>query len=158
MTKFYLGINETIADIYFGVVVSLVSMRVVSDFWRAPSWHSARYLCWCPSRGYHRKGWCLSAIAKKTSLDFCLLFTFLMMSDSNFSPNKNWVSLTNIPFFKELLRFHGISCSSFWALDPATLQAFGLNLLELQVVGLPLVRNKNYWLFLLWFKPWIKVP
>ena len=37
MTKFYLGIHETIADIYFGVAVSLVSMYVMSDFWRALS-------------------------------------------------------------------------------------------------------------------------
>ena len=32
MTKFYLGILETVADIYFGVVVSVVSMYVVNDF------------------------------------------------------------------------------------------------------------------------------
>ena len=37
MTKFYLGILETVADIYFGVAVGLVSMYVVNDFWRAQS-------------------------------------------------------------------------------------------------------------------------
>ena len=37
MTMFYLGILGTMVDIYFGVDVHLVSMFVVSDFWRAPS-------------------------------------------------------------------------------------------------------------------------
>ena len=34
MTKFYLGILETVANIYFGVIVGLVYMYVVNDFWR----------------------------------------------------------------------------------------------------------------------------
>ena len=43
MTKFYLGILETVPNIYFGVAVGLVSMYVKNGFWRAPSWHSAPY-------------------------------------------------------------------------------------------------------------------
>ena len=43
MTKFYLGILETGRYLYW-CVVRLVSMYVVSDFWRAPSSHSASYL------------------------------------------------------------------------------------------------------------------
>ena len=31
MNKFYLGILKSVADIYFGVIVSLVSVYVVSD-------------------------------------------------------------------------------------------------------------------------------
>ena len=37
MAKFYLGILETVADIYFGVIVGLVSLYVVNEFWRASS-------------------------------------------------------------------------------------------------------------------------
>ena len=43
MTKVYLGVLEIVANIYFGVVVGLVSIYVVSDFWRAPSKPSATY-------------------------------------------------------------------------------------------------------------------
>ena len=33
MIEFYPGIYETVADICYGVAVSLVSMYVVNDFW-----------------------------------------------------------------------------------------------------------------------------
>ena len=35
--NFYLGILETVANIYFSVAVGLISMYVVNDFWRASS-------------------------------------------------------------------------------------------------------------------------
>ena len=49
--------------------------------------------------GALRKGCCLFVIAEKTSLDHCLLLAVLIISDSNLSPNRNCVSLTNISLF-----------------------------------------------------------
>ena len=53
----------------------------------------------CPSREPLRKSCNLFVIVEKTALVLCLLFVSLTISNSNLSPNKNWVSLTNLSFF-----------------------------------------------------------
>ena len=90
MTKFYLGILETLANIYFGVVVVLVSKYLVNNFGE----HYLEILLLfdlCPSRGSLQKSCPSSVIIEKTCLDFCLLFVFLTIPDSNLSPNGNCV-------------------------------------------------------------------
>ena len=75
MTKFYLSILETVADVYFGVAVGLVSMYVVNDLWRAPSRLSAPYpyFVGVPVGGPFEKAVCLSLPRKLPEIFVCFL-------------------------------------------------------------------------------------
>ena len=112
MIKFYLGILETVADIYLVLLLSWFPCML----WVIFGWHHLDILhppprlplfCWIPSRGPPGKGCCLFVIAEKSSWDFCLFFAVLMISDSNLSPKKQMSFLNKnlVFFFKEFFSF-----------------------------------------------------